>query len=692
MILVETHSNPSINPIAGPSIPRSFLTSTTTTTTTTNQSTTTPSDSISPLYHFGHSQHQHQASNESQQQQINQTHSSSISKRNPNKIKTQIRHADHLLDTPGVCFASWLSNHSSHLGTVRSTSIINRCLSSSSSSTSSSITLSSSKQLNHQSSSTQITTSSSSTSSPNSIPTQVDNTPEKNISNDQSSLASSPSPPSPPSPSIQSNKTSTPVVTNPIPAKPKSWADLLRTGTSKSSQTVLPSNSTSSDQAKTTNPTSNNLQSSARLLESDMGDLKSSSILLSERLQAIKNSKHVPFIVPRGLINNGNICFANAILQVLVYCVPFYNLLKHLNLYTSHDFKSQTPLLDAMIGFINEFESIPLSELEPIKDPKTSNVLRYHLPTHLKKIGEPFIAESVWIATKGNSRFDAMRGGQQEDAQEFLCFFLDTLHEELLTAIDRHDGPIRLRQQLADAATNTTNKDNHLKPPANELDQPNSSSDGWMEVGSKGRPSVTRSTDSILSPLTSIFGFNTRSILHKPKQKDSVTFEPNNMLQLSIESPNIKTIEEALLNFSTPEIISDMMNKNGIKSSATKQIFIESFPPVFILHLKRFGYFEGEVKKNSKSIKFGNFLKIPASVRGPAQRNEEVSYKLFAVVYHHGLMASGGHYTVSIKQQITDEWIYFDDTIIKDHHQKFPNEDFNQDLKTPYLLFYTRSS
>ncbi|EGF99990.1 ubiquitin C-terminal hydrolase [Melampsora larici-populina 98AG31] len=659
MILVETHSNPSSNPIAGPSIPRSFLTSTTTATTMANQSATTPSDLISPLYHFGHShQHQHQASNESQQQ-INQTHSSSILKRNSNQCKTQIRHADHLLDTPGVCFASWLSNHSSHLGTVRSTSIINRSLSSSSSSTSSSITLSSSKQLNHQSSSTQITTSSSSTSSPNSIPTQVDNTPGKNVSNDQSSLTSSPSPPSP---SIQSSKTTTQVDTNPTPAKPKSWADLLRSGTSKSNQA------------------------------SDISDLKSSSTLLSDRLQTIKNSKHVPFIVPRGLINNGNICFANAILQVLVYCVPFYNLLKHLSLYTTHDFKSQTPLLDAMIGFINEFESIPLSELEPIKDPKTSNVLRYHLPTYLKKIGEPFIAESVWIATKVNSRFDAMRGGQQEDAQKFLCFFLDTLHEKLLSAIERHDGLIRLRQQLAGAAPNATNKDNLIKPPANELDQPNPSSDGWMEVGSKGRPSVTRSTDSISSPLTSIFGFNTRSILHKPKQKDSVTFEPNNMLQLSIESPNIKTIEEALLNFSTPEIISDMMTKNGIKSSATKQIFIESFPPVFILHSKRFGYFEGEVKKNSKSIKFGNLLKIPASVRGSTQRTEEVSYKLFAVVYHHGLMASGGHYTVSIKQQVTDDWIYFDDTMIKDHHQAFPNEDFHQDLKTPYVLFYTRCS
>ncbi|KAH9811782.1 ubiquitin C-terminal hydrolase [Melampsora americana] len=676
MIIVKTQ--PTLNPpIAGPSIPRSFLTSTTTLQSKSN------SESISPLYHFGHSQHQHQASNESQQQQINQTHSSSITKRNQNKTKTHIRHADHLLDTPGVCFASWLSNHSSHLGTVRSTSIINRSLSSSvsassASSTSSSLTLSSSKQLNHQSPSTQITTSSS-TSSPSSIPTQVDHhssSPEKKTSsNHQCSLTSS-----------SSDKPSTQV------AKPKSWADLLRTGASKSNQILLPSNSTP-EQMKTIDNTNNNLQSSAQSLQSDTGHFSnSSSTLLSDRLYAIRHSKHVPFIIPRGLINNGNICFANAILQVLVYCVPFYNLLKHLSLYTSHDFKSQTLLLDAMIGFINEFESIPTSELEPIKDPKTANVLRYHLPTHLKKIGESFIAESVWIATKGNSRFDAMRGGQQEDAQEFLCFFLDTLHEELLIAIERHDGPIRQRQQLADATTNSTTKDDHLKPPVNDLDQPISSSDGWMEVGSKGRPSVTRSTDSISSPLTSIFGFNTRSILHKPKQKDSVTFEPNNMLQLSIESPNIKTIEEALLNFSTPEIISDMMTKNGIKSSATKQIFIESFPPVFILHLKRFGYHEGEVKKNSKPIKFGNFLKIPNSIRGPSQRNEEVSYKLFAVVYHHGLMASGGHYTVSIKQQVTDEWIYFDDTMIKDHSPKFPNEDFNQDLKTPYLLFYTRCS
>ena len=33
----------------------------------------------------------------------------------------------------------------------------------------------------------------------------------------------------------------------------------------------------------------------------------------------------------------------------------------------------------------------------------------------------------------------------------------------------------------------------------------------------------------------------------------------------------------------------------------------------------------------------------------------------FLVVYHHGISASGGHYTVSVARQDTKGWLHFDD-------------------------------
>jgi len=77
----------------------------------------------------------------------------------------------------------------------------------------------------------------------------------------------------------------------------------------------------------------------------------------------------------RGLVNTGNICFANAVLQLLVNSPPFWNLFRELD-----DIKEQrgagvpetgggaTPLVDATVRFFKEFiveEELPSTQQQP---------------------------------------------------------------------------------------------------------------------------------------------------------------------------------------------------------------------------------------------------------------------------------------------------------------------------------------
>jgi len=70
------------------------------------------------------------------------------------------------------------------------------------------------------------------------------------------------------------------------------------------------------------------------------------------------NLKHVATaLLPRGLTNRSNWCFVNAILQALLACPPFYNLMKNLpkSVIDLKTLKSRTPMLDCIAEFVNEF-------------------------------------------------------------------------------------------------------------------------------------------------------------------------------------------------------------------------------------------------------------------------------------------------------------------------------------------------
>ncbi|CEJ54633.1 hypothetical protein PMG11_00935 [Penicillium brasilianum] len=466
----------------------------------------------------------------------------------------------------------------------------------------------------------------------------VPNTPVASRREAKGSSSADPETPKSSTVTAESETGSTPAVddtakpTSPARSAPKSWADLVRAkNAARSTSAPTPSDSNTLAVQKS--------ESLADVLNS-LGE------------DVTQYSDKIAFLEPRGLVNTGNMCYMNSVLQILVSCVPFHQFLDHVGRRAAHSFHSDMPLIDAMIMFMREFNVIDAAASE--------DQLRLRLkPNELEQYGEAFVPEFVYEMIRQLPRFRDMRRGHQQDAQEFLGFLLEELHEECDRAAKHISKPGGANGVDGHATTNGTSGDGE-----------------WLEVGHKQKAAVTQSSGAIAteSPISRIFGGKLRSEFKVPGNKTSVTMEPYQPLQLDIGAPDVHNIVDALKGLTKPESIQgDFNSSRGPNVTATKQMFIETMPPVLILHLKRFHYdsLTGATQKIWKKVGYPLDLEIPREVFPAHRRNTLTAqgglpkYRLMGVIYHHGKNASGGHYTVDVRRQDGREWIRMDDTVIR---------------------------
>ncbi|XP_026228609.1 ubiquitin carboxyl-terminal hydrolase 2-like isoform X2 [Anabas testudineus] len=245
-------------------------------------------------------------------------------------------------------------------------------------------------------------------------------------------------------------------------------------------------------------------------------------------------------------------------------------------------------------------------------------------------------------------------GCNQQDAQEFLRFLLDGLHNDVNRVTVRPKVSVEDFDHLSDDEKGKRMWNMYLEREDSKV--------------------VDLFVGQLKSSLTCTdCGFR------------STVFDPFWDLSIPIAQKNSGevTLKDCLRLFTKEDVLDGeerpTCNKCKARKRCTKRFSIQKFPQVLVLHLKRFS---DSNNRNSKLTTYVNFPLKELDLREFASENSERAvYNLYAVSNHSG-NALGGHYTAYCKNPALGEWYSYNDSRVN------PMSSSQVRSSNAYVLFY----
>lgn len=383
---------------------------------------------------------------------------------------------------------------------------------------------------------------------------------------------------------------------------------------------------------------------------------------------------YTPYPCPRGLVNPGNTCFINSVLQCLIWTPGFVESLTTFVVETKIDSLFLTTLLQVMQEVVQETElcqSVDMSNLL---------LLLANLAPHLVS--------------------DNLSHQSQQDGAEFLLWLLNHTHSQLST--------ISLQSADMDISELRKEKQAYL----DELSRMESNEQSFiaklLDYSKLDWDIYTMQT------LSTIYNSFLGQLLEAREcqlcKKVSLNIEYFMILPLPLPKStgprNVSTLEECFDLFSEIENLTDsnmiactclLSNKHQLQSltPGVRRSLLSKPPKNLIVQLSRYSYNINSQTtiKNRGCILFQTTFNLPPSVLIEAQLQtssaEQVTYSLVGICVHSGAdTTSHGHYVAYCQTQ--NGWFYFSDRYVSrvGDIEELLKENFL--LQNAYLLFYSR--